>query len=144
MTQTVPDISPLMPMHQDPLLVIPIPTINTFMLMCWTASQAPVVAIWHQRNPPGPAYKYSMSLGLCTMFPSHCDLFWLCFTHILQDSFTCIGAIIWLPQCKWRIWANRLHDSFETDNMNKKINKTKHKILHISRQIRYNIRPILS
>ena len=30
MTQTVPDISPLMPMHQDPLLVLPILATNQF------------------------------------------------------------------------------------------------------------------
>ena len=50
---------------------------------------------------------------------------------VFYPYFTCTGTIIWLPQCKWRFWANRLHDSFETDYMNKKINKTKHKIVHI-------------
>ena len=33
MTQTVPDISPLMPMHQDPLLVF---TFMTSLATCWT------------------------------------------------------------------------------------------------------------
>ena len=44
-TQTVPDISPLMPMHQDPLLVYLVLTLITvFVLYNITARQGPLVA----------------------------------------------------------------------------------------------------
>ena len=32
------------------------------------------------------------------LFVDSCDLF----THIIQDFFTGIGAIMWLSQCQWR------------------------------------------
>ena len=48
--------------------------------------------------------KYNTTQDLCARFAHFCVLLWLGvtdFSHIIQDSFIGIGAIVWLPQCQW-------------------------------------------